>query len=554
MDLLAESWQDDGRMIKHKPTRLFWVISHLTGNQWTLRNPIYLPPEAVTPTAPQNPGNSWAKVASSAGVAVSPRALVRLADSALKTKLHQVKMTGARTKQHVKYYAVTLTIPKASDPATKFSEIVTDLLTPLYDIDDKLVLYPYQTKNHTKKKALQGIEELPKSTGIWNLYFERMFPLKKEGSKIYTGMLIGHDEDADELIDGIKTWWTMSDEYYFKEKAVQAEKVVDCMWLAYSPGNWDPASLQDWLEKQFDYQYQFGYRNERINSGKAYNAKEKAAFAIHIEVAADQFGIVFKQMTALVSVKAKRQDMPFMIEMRSVPDLCALQKKLCGIFSESMITSCKASMATKQVAFRQMSGQMTSWVFTNPDFVPPGKTKSLRMRIFSLKYENKPLFHGLTPENRGTGQVFTFHKNHEEFARMMIMGMYIYMEHLDPGQGRYWFNAEAIELAEGAYWDAQKRVIISPQDQALSEDVAEEWWETNELVNDHGEERTRPQPARTMDTSSPQPSRGMTACWSTTLTMGKPPLPLATHFPPDGSPDNQRGHKTGFDVSCILWG
>jgi hypothetical protein len=78
-------------------------------------------------------------------------------------------------------------------------------------------------------------------------------------------MLIGHDEDADDLIDGI-TWWTMSNEPYFKEKAVQAEMVVDCMWLAYSPGNWEPASLQDWLEKRFDYQYQFGCRDKRINS------------------------------------------------------------------------------------------------------------------------------------------------------------------------------------------------------------------------------------------------------------------------------------------------
>jgi hypothetical protein len=32
MDLLVEAWQDDGWMIKHNPTWLFWVISHLTGN------------------------------------------------------------------------------------------------------------------------------------------------------------------------------------------------------------------------------------------------------------------------------------------------------------------------------------------------------------------------------------------------------------------------------------------------------------------------------------------------------------------------------------------
>jgi hypothetical protein len=219
MDLLAKSWQEDGRMIEHNPARLFWVIAHLMGNQWTQRNPIYLPPEAVTTAPPDNSATSWAHVASSSGVAVKPRASVRLDNSALKTKLRQVKMTGAKTK-HVKYYAVTLVIPKASDPAMKFSESVADQGKNFYGIDENLVIYPRQTKNHTKKKALlRGTDELPKSPGIWNSYFERMFPLKKEGSKIYTGMLIGHDEDADDLIDGI-TWWTMSNEHYSKHKAV----------------------------------------------------------------------------------------------------------------------------------------------------------------------------------------------------------------------------------------------------------------------------------------------------------------------------------------------
>ncbi len=152
MDLLVESWQDDGRMIEHNPTLLFWVISHLTGNQWTRRNPIYLPIEAISTIPSQLPGNSWAHVASSAGVAVSPQASVRLDASALKTKLRQVKMTGAKTK-HVKYYAVTLAIPKASDPAKKFSEIVTDLLTNQYGINGQLVIYPYKQNNHTKNKT-----------------------------------------------------------------------------------------------------------------------------------------------------------------------------------------------------------------------------------------------------------------------------------------------------------------------------------------------------------------------------------------------------------------
>ena len=208
---------------------------------------------------------------------------------------------------------------------------------------------------------------------------------------------------------------------------------------------------------------------------------------MHIEVSADQIAVIYKKLKTLVSLKAKRQDMPLMIEMRAVPDLRALKKGLLGIFSNEMITNCGA-MATKQGRFRQTCGQMTTWAFTNPDFVPPGKVKSLRMWIFALKHEGEPLFHGLTPESRGAGQIFTYNKKYDEIARMMIMGLYVYIEHMEPGQGRYWFNAEAIELAEGAHWDADKGVIVSPDEQALAEAVAENWWETDDLVNDHSED------------------------------------------------------------------
>jgi hypothetical protein len=47
--------------------------------------------------------------------------------------------------------------------------------------------------------------------------------------------------------------------------------------------------------------------------GKAYNSEEMAAFAIHIEVAADQFGTTLKKLAVLVLLKAKQQGMPLMI-------------------------------------------------------------------------------------------------------------------------------------------------------------------------------------------------------------------------------------------------
>jgi hypothetical protein len=158
---------------------------------------------------------------------------------------------------------------------------------------------PIRKRIGARKKANKSVDEMPTSAGGWNPSFKRMFPLKKEGSKIYTGMVIGHDEDTDDLNDGI-TWWTMSNDHYFKEKAVQAEKVVDCVWFAYSPANWAPTSCTDWLTKQLEYKHQIGCRDKRINTGKAYNAEEKGSFAIHIEVAKPDFAQVFRKITALV--------------------------------------------------------------------------------------------------------------------------------------------------------------------------------------------------------------------------------------------------------------
>ena len=61
------------------------------------------------------------------------------------------------------------------------------------------------------------------------------------------------------------------------------------------------------------------------------------------------------------------------------------------------------------------------------------------------------------------------------------------MEHIYPGQGRKWFNADAIALSEGAYWDKDSGVIVTPHNEALSEAVREDWWERDDLANAPGD-------------------------------------------------------------------
>jgi hypothetical protein len=178
-------------------------------------------------------------------------------------------------------------------------------------------------------------------------------------------MLVGHDVPAEDLAEAFM-WWTMSNGHYFHVKNVQAEKTMDCLWLAYSPSNWDLQSCADAIMKELNYKYQVGCREKRVNSGKAYDLKGKSAFAMHVEVAEQDFGVVFKEVTTRVALGTSRKHMPLMIEMRSVPHLRALQKGLCGLFSYKMVANCCAIMTKRGDFKHNTSSQMTSWSFDNP--------------------------------------------------------------------------------------------------------------------------------------------------------------------------------------------
>jgi hypothetical protein len=201
----------------------------------------------------------------------------------------------------------------------------------------------------------------------------------------------------------------MSNDHYFHIKNVQAKKTMDCLWFAYSPSNWEAQTCADAIIKALGYRYQVGCREQRVNSGKEYNPTDKSAFAMHMEVADQDFAMVFKEVTTRMAPGAPRKHMPLMIEMRLVPDLRALQKGLCGIFSDGMVAKCRAMM-TKQGDFKRNNSQMTSWSFDNPAFIPQGMStpKSLRTIIYELKYDEKPLFHALTPEKPGISRFLPF--------------------------------------------------------------------------------------------------------------------------------------------------
>jgi hypothetical protein len=280
--LFADSWAENKKqMVESNAKRFFWTIGFLTGQQWARQ--IVKPPMGPSghpkpKSALKTKGESWAsKVATDpAGAISTKKKLVRVDEAALKAKLRQVKISGSKNIQTT-FFLITLTLPKASDPATKFVESAQDLVKELMTMDDTVVIHPYMSKNRLKKKAISDLDEIPKAPGVWNTYFERMFPLKKEGAKIYTGMLLGHDVPSEDLTEGI-LWWIMSNNHYFHVKNVQAEKTMDCLWFAYSPSNWEPQTCADAIMKELNYKYQVGYQEKRVNSGKVYNPKDKSAF------------------------------------------------------------------------------------------------------------------------------------------------------------------------------------------------------------------------------------------------------------------------------------
>jgi hypothetical protein len=86
----------------------------------------------------------------SRGATETKNKLVRVDKVALKAKLGQVKITGSKNSKTT-FFSITLTLPKASDPAMKFVEIAQDLVKELMTIDDTAVIHPYMSKNRLKK-------------------------------------------------------------------------------------------------------------------------------------------------------------------------------------------------------------------------------------------------------------------------------------------------------------------------------------------------------------------------------------------------------------------
>jgi hypothetical protein len=111
-------------------------------------------------------GKSWAKVATNPGGArETKKKVVRVDEAALKAKLRQVKITGSKNSKTT-FFSITLTLPKASDPAIKFVKIAQDLVKELMTIDDTVVIHPYMSKNCLKKKPISDLDEIPKAPGI----------------------------------------------------------------------------------------------------------------------------------------------------------------------------------------------------------------------------------------------------------------------------------------------------------------------------------------------------------------------------------------------------
>jgi hypothetical protein len=118
-------------MVESNASRVFWTIGVLTGQQWA-RQTAKPPPRGPSghskaKSVLKTKEESWAKVATDPGGALSTKKkLVRVDEAALKAKLRQVKITCSKNSKTT-FFSITLTLPKASDPAMKFVKIAQDL-------------------------------------------------------------------------------------------------------------------------------------------------------------------------------------------------------------------------------------------------------------------------------------------------------------------------------------------------------------------------------------------------------------------------------------------
>jgi hypothetical protein len=133
--------------------------------------------------------------------------------------LWQVKLPGCKTPYNT-YFDITISLPKHDKPQKKFLSILKDLWKNLKAIDDDAVWHTYRatSRDSQRMSPITKTTHFPKTFMASRKYLRSLSGVNKEGGKIYTTILIGHDLQPKEIQDCMREWASTEDLFFLNEQ------------------------------------------------------------------------------------------------------------------------------------------------------------------------------------------------------------------------------------------------------------------------------------------------------------------------------------------------
>jgi hypothetical protein len=356
-------------------------------------------------------------------------------------------------------------IPKADTPANALVEGITEVWSVLKEADDKMIVYPWKSRNFAKFKALSGPSKLQNNTKEFiNRYFPDAYFRPQPGS-MYLNVYIGTSISQEEL--GLRTQHffgtkTNRTRVAFWKNSIPFEDVVEIGWLFRSTPGMYAEHIQKELLAHTGIHATLRWRLISIEL-KGKMEKDLESRALHISVRREDANLAKAKLTKLVFARHRRSHFIGGSPMRMIP--------LCKDVSPRNKPKCIHYTGRQQNFLKELASAEVFDIL-QIDIKSVGlQGKTLRDLILEIPLRDSPNRQAFLSVdwvfNKSTVILYFYEKDESE-CRSRIATLLPYLvftnPHLEKGI-RGCFSADANDRAKGVKWDDKRKEVVTVDDE-----------------------------------------------------------------------------------------
>jgi hypothetical protein len=343
------------------------------------------------------------------------------------------------------------------DQETEFLEIMQEVLTKLWTIDSKLVVYPWK-KGFEDGKPIQAGKTFPSNRDAFAEFTERIF--LKRGENVWIRLHVGHNKSLAVLKENkMLDHFRQKDMLVYKDN-LQVKTTAKAGWLLGSHATvLNPRDLEEALSllpEMKDIPIEIRIDWIVIDKGDKLGLK-----AAHVLCEWENTLLCRRTLNKIYGKKV--DGYPLGRNMRFVPNITDQR------FITTPATRKKVEASVKkQRLFATSVSSAISYIISDLDFYESHAGKTLRQALMQMRSKASParnLFLAVDTSWNGTFVSFLFKKDLEGEVNAMLPALPLVLQAKLGTHVWTWFNEEARTNTAGYWWDPKKGIRTQGDDE-----------------------------------------------------------------------------------------